>query len=163
MFSSLHTKALNREVFYEAFGIKTDDDFALHETADLREARDWKDGRGTGPDPDDLRFDMMAKYHSPWNLTVIEILTNMLSSKVKEVRHLPECPDDYYRKIIVEKYQRCRTIWKKSRPRLDEDGTLETAEDMEKRMVKDKDLDLKDHRQATRRRSVRVLSSLTIH
>jgi hypothetical protein len=150
----LCAKALNRKLFHEAFGITKDENFALCDTVLMQQVHDWLNGRSEGPNPDNLQFDMTAKHHSPWNTVVIEHLTKLLQEKAREMGYLPERPEAYFRAMIQEKFKRCQRIWKRSRPTMDNDGFLESPEQLEKRITDLRDLKMKESRQMTRRRTV---------
>jgi hypothetical protein len=122
----------------------------------MQEVHDYNNGRGPGPNSDDLHFDMRGVYNNPWNLKVVAILADDFKEKQGE---LPVRPDSYLRAIFLERFERCRVKWNVMGARIvEETGLWETPEQVESRVLKTKDNDEKVHRRATRRRNVRVFA-----
>ena len=72
------------------FNIEQDDDFISHETALPERVHDHK-VTGSGPDPDDLHFNMREGPNSLWNSKVIDILLSQLhQAREQDEWNLPE-------------------------------------------------------------------------
>ncbi|KAI6120547.1 hypothetical protein EV401DRAFT_2170465, partial [Pisolithus croceorrhizus] len=56
--------------------------------------------------------------------------------------------------LIVDRYRRLRTVWRKAQPKLTEKGTLETPAETETRLVAERETVLKANRQTTHRHNV---------
>jgi hypothetical protein len=142
------------------FGVKQDDDFAMYNTAPPAIIQAYNDGDGNGPDPDHLQLDMAGGAESQWNKAALGILLE----KLKETRRaerwpLPDRSDSYLADLIRERYKRAAAVWQSSQ-RKTSSGTLETWEQVEKRLVAKKDLQLVNNRHGTRRRNVSQRSIL---
>ena len=146
-------KALNCKLFRDIFNVECDEDFVMHKSASMQAVHDWTNGRGSGPDPDDLQFNMRGLHHDPWNSKVVEILMGKFVEAADEAG-LPDRPDNYIKTMIGEKFQRCQKVWRRLRPQVTESGGLETPEDAEARVNDRKEVVMKAQRQATRRRNV---------
>ena len=137
------------------FDINQDDDFTMYNSASPAIIQAYNDGDGNGPDPDHLQLDMAGGAESQWNKEALGILLE----KFKETRRaerwpLPDRSDSYLADLIRERYKRAAAVWQNSQRRKTSSGTLETWEQVEKRLVAKKDLQLVINRHGTRRRSV---------
>lgn len=141
----------------EIFGVKTVDDYALHEPPDHSALRLYaQDGRG-GPNPDDLRIDMRNKISSEWNVKVLDILLAAVLKNAKTGEAwegLPNRSNDYFMEIIQDQMERARTIWRNAQPKRLESGEIESLIEVEKRMVETRDSSAKTKRANTRRINV---------
>ncbi|KAH7917377.1 hypothetical protein BV22DRAFT_979951, partial [Leucogyrophana mollusca] len=116
------------------------------------EIKRYNRGEGPGPNGDDLRWDMRGQPSSEWNKRVVNILLEkLLQKKEKEKWSLPERSDAYFADAIREKFGRVRTIWRAAQPRMTEDDELENENDVEERMIANKDQQLKRARMNERR------------
>ncbi|KAF8906074.1 hypothetical protein CPB84DRAFT_1844719 [Gymnopilus junonius] len=66
---------------------------------------------------------------------------------------LPERSDDYIQDLVVSQLERLKGIWKKAQPKVKENGEIESASEIEERMIVDREKTEKVARAATRRRS----------
>jgi hypothetical protein len=146
-----HTyKSLCRDVFKYRFQIATDDDFILHESADPALVEAHQEGKAM-PNKHDLRFDMTSGADSKWNEAVIDILlSTMKKHHKKSPIRLPKRSDQYLRDMIYEKYKRVQKAWKSGQPKAMDDG-VEGPEEVEKRLLNKKELQLAIARERGRR------------
>jgi hypothetical protein len=148
-------KYLVRKIFQEKLGIGQDDDIVDHEPASPDEVRAFANGQGTGPNPENLHFDMEGTLTSVWNRRSFEILANQLGEECEE-GEIPTRSDQYRMNLIEEKFKRLRTIWNRGVPRGDDSGIFETPEEVEKRLEASKQEQLKRARKTTRRHAVSI-------
>lgn len=146
-----HGRALMKQVF----GTNKDEDFALHQSVAPQIADSYSKGEGEGPDENDLRIDMMGALDSEWNKKVLKILL----AKLKDTREeeewlLPNRSDDYLAALIKDRMKRAMRMWAASQCKTNQSGELETWDDVEKRLIAQKDAQLVTNRHATRRRNV---------
>jgi hypothetical protein len=113
---------------------------------------------GPGPDPRNLAFDLANGPKTPWNAKILHLLFEELQERCARERWPFQRLDKYYRTLIEERYKQLRTVWRGAQPKITEKGVLETAGEVEERLVTKKDETLKDVRQSTRRRNVRLQS-----
>jgi exonuclease VII large subunit len=100
---------------------------------------------------------MNSPWNNPWNMAVVDILVEeFLAKQEQEWQHLPVRSQEYIRDLITAKFQRCRSIWNRTKPRETYTGETETTEDVEARMNKKKEESLKAQRHATRRINVSI-------
>jgi hypothetical protein len=128
-----------------------------HEPAGLQEVHDFNNNNGDGPDPDDLHIDMNGPLTNGWNQHIISILVRKFKERRKTLSprlRTARRPDAYIEKLITEKLQRCRSHWKAARPQRCDDGQWEGPEDLEARLVANKDEVLHRQRHLTRRINV---------
>jgi hypothetical protein len=107
--------------------------------------------RGGNPDPDSLRIDMYGQIGSDWNTKLIDILQARYHSMLSDLDLTPRS-DAYLREILRDKIARLRTTWKRYQSRMLPDGSLETPEALEVRIVNT----AKSQSTATRHRSRRA-------
>ncbi|KIM85943.1 hypothetical protein PILCRDRAFT_775973 [Piloderma croceum F 1598] len=145
-----HGRALMKQVF----GTNKDEDFALHQSVTPQIADAYSKGEEEGPDENDLHIDMMGRLDSEWNKKVLEILL----AKLKDVRKegewsLPNRSDDYLAALIKDRMKRAMRAWAASQRKTNQSGELETWDDVEQRLVAQKEAQLVTNRHATRRRN----------
>ena len=138
------------------FGINQDDDFALLRSAPPEGTSAYESGEGDGPDADDLHIDMMGGLNSEWNKRVLEILL----AKLKDVREeekwsLPNRSDKYLAELIRDRLKKAIRTWVGSQRRTTNSGGLETWDQVEQRLVAQREAQLSATRHATRRRNLR--------
>ncbi|KAG1828000.1 hypothetical protein EV424DRAFT_1537001 [Suillus variegatus] len=61
--------------------------------------------------------------------------------------------DSYYKVILDDRYKRLRTAWRAAQPKVTAKGILETAAEVEDRLITKRDKNLKSVHQTTRRRN----------
>ena len=92
-------------LFRKVFEMEQDNNFISHEIALPEHVRGSK-VTGSGPDPDDLHFDMREGPDSLWNSKVIDILLNQLhQAREQDEWNLLERSDWYLQALIQQKYQ----------------------------------------------------------
>jgi len=150
-FVQAHGRALMKQVFK----INQDEDFALHQSVTPQTADAYSKGEGEGPDENDLHIDMMGALNSEWNKKVLEILLAKLKDARKEEKwSLPNRSDDYLAALIKDRMKRAMRKWTASQRKTNQSGGLETWNEVEQRLVAQKEAQLVATRHATRRRNV---------
>jgi hypothetical protein len=142
-----------RRLWRRVFQISQDEDFINHISVTREEVRDFIEGGGDGPNPDELRFDLAAQHDSPWNQDVISILVEKheeLRLNQLEPLRLAERPVKYVEKLMIEKFRRCKSHWASAQPRM-VGGIEETGDEVGCRVEYKKNEDLKRSRHASRR------------
>jgi hypothetical protein len=126
-----------------------------HEPPDPMVINAYHDGQGDGPNPDDLRIDFEGDKNSEWNNSVrLILLEKLLERRAEDSWGLSERPDEYFEGMIESRLKALTRIWKKTRPRTDASGQVETPEEAEKRIVAEKDQQNERQRPITRRNHV---------
>ncbi|KAG1789903.1 uncharacterized protein HD556DRAFT_1208589, partial [Suillus plorans] len=110
---------------------------------------------GPGPDYQKLAFDLANGSKTPWNARTLDLLLEDLKERDEKEGWVVRRLDGYYREILEHRYKRLRTIWREGQAKVTAKGTLETGEEVEKRLVAQRDKTLKLVRQATRRRNLK--------
>jgi hypothetical protein len=149
-------------MFRRVFKINQDEDFANHISTGRQAVHDFENGRGIGPDPEDLHFNMRGPFNSAWNEAVIGILVEkfqrLRDAQVVALR-LPGRSTAYVSALLVEKFKRCRGFWTAYRPGFSATGQMETPEEVEVQVTTKKEAALKTQRHATRHLNVRLIVS----
>jgi hypothetical protein len=135
--------------------IDRDEEIVTHDTVSdavlrLFEADDTSE---SGPDLDDLRLDFKGPLHSEWNQAAARLLSQELRRR-KDQYPLPIRSDAYLEDLFLEKIKRLRTIWRDAQPRKSVDGTDETTDQLENRLVNKKITVSKAVRHTSRRENV---------
>jgi len=120
-----------------------DDDFAAHEPLSHEEILSFQRGQEEGSNPDDLRIDMKGTRSSKWNDAVVDILLEKLLQKKVDPEFwgdMPERSDMYFKDLILAKLTRVRTMWRSAQPHLNEEGELESIDEVERRMITTKEV-----------------------
>lgn len=108
-----------------------------------------------GPNLADLHFDVAKGMRSQWNKTALQLMHAKLRKELdEEYDQVPERSEQYFTQLIQERFQRLVVIWKNAQPHLTARGEIESYEAVEKRMIEDKDIELKSCRHTTRRINV---------
>ncbi|KAG1894224.1 uncharacterized protein F5891DRAFT_929485, partial [Suillus fuscotomentosus] len=123
-----------RELFYTAFHIVKDDEYMLHVTALCEAISSFTHGLGPGPDPLELHWDMTTTHISQWNHKVIDILCSQYTGMF-EKDHLASRSHQSIINDITKKFNQCHHSWRKAQPRMLSDGTRETMQEVEDRLV----------------------------
>jgi len=135
------------------------EEFTAHEPPSDKELKDFEQEVTKGPEEENaLVLDLRHKNSSVWNTKVLDLLL----ARVMEKRtgnaweDLPERSEAYFFDIICGQINRARNAWKVGQPQLNDEGEVESPEDIEKRMVATKESSNRRQRAYTRRRSVSV-------
>lgn len=151
-----------RRVFKDSFNISQDSDFITHQPAIREDVYSYEHEDGPGPDPQNFAFDLANGSKTPWNAKVLHLLFEELQERCTQEKWPFQRLDRYYGVLIEERYKRLRTVWRIAQRKITEKGVLETAKEVEERLVTRKDETLKNVRQSTRRRNVRLQCSLKV-
>lgn len=154
-----YLKSLARAVMKEKFGISSTEDFALYVPLDQNIIRSYTttSDPDSGPDKNNLELDMRGKISSHWNKRVIEILVEEAEERLKTDKSyegLPKCSSRYMADIFKHLVERARVSFNNAQQKFKENGEVETVEEVEQRMVEQKEKALKDVRVNTRRQAV---------
>ena len=145
-----------RDLFETVFDVKHDDDFTMHEPPSNEDINRFE-REGEGPNPDDLHIDIKGIISSKWNNAVIDILLEKLLQKKADPEYwgdMPEKSDMYFEDLILQKLTRARSSWRNAQPHLNEEGELESIDEVEKRMITTKEERDRAGRVYTRRMTV---------
>ena len=127
-----------------------------HESVDPALVGTYESG-GAGPDKHNLRFDMASGPKSQWNRAVLMILMKKLKKACKESRlRVPDRSEAYYLDILTDRYKRARSAWRRAQLKVTEADALETPAEVEERLLKSKEIQLRQARTRERRAAVRV-------
>ncbi|KAG9315639.1 hypothetical protein JVU11DRAFT_3281 [Chiua virens] len=154
-----------RDLFKEAFGISTDDEFLLVGGVSRERVQAFLDG-GSGPDPDDLQWDFSRPATSVWNQVVISELVQQLKMKRREEKWSTQPrSDEYWEDAIAQKFARIKARLSSAKPRVRDDSSIETEQEIAKRLLREKDERLqkarKDERRLSKyRRRLRITQTL---
>jgi hypothetical protein len=143
-----------RRFLREKLNLSQDADFLAHKTAACDVVYSYEHEDGPGPDYQNLAFDLANGSRSPWNARVLDLLLEDLKERSEKEVWVVRRSDGYYRETLEHRYKRLRTIWREGQAKVTAKGTLETGEDVERRLIAQRDKSLKLVRQATRRRNV---------
>lgn len=146
-----------RDLFETVFDVTHDDDFTMHEPPSHEEIHGFKRGEREGPNPDDLHIDMKGNISSKWNNAVVDILLEKLLQKKSDPEYwgdMPEKSDMYFEDLILLKLTRARSSWRNAQPHLNEEGELESINEVEDRMITTKKERDRAGRAYTRRMTV---------
>ncbi|KAG1721539.1 hypothetical protein EDD22DRAFT_741817, partial [Suillus occidentalis] len=83
------------------------------------------------------------------NARVLDLLLEDLKERSQKEVWVVQRSDGYYRETLEHHYKRLWTIWREGQAKVTAKGTLETGEDVEKRLITQKDKTLKLVHQAT--------------
>lgn len=112
-----------------------------------------------GPDLADLHFDVAKGMRSQWNKTALQLMHDKLRKELdEEYENVPERSEQYLAQLIQERFQRLVVVWQNAQPHLTANGEIEDYEAIEKRMIENKDIELKSSRHTTRRLNVTSLT-----
>ena len=89
---------------------------------------------------DDLRVDMKGSISSKWNIAVLQILLALVIHELKDEdsKWLPKISEDFLRSRIRKRIENGRALWHQIQPKVAEDGTIESTQEVEDRVVKEK-------------------------
>jgi hypothetical protein len=114
-----------------------------------------------GPNVKNFRIDMRGKISSSWNERVIKIMTTGIVHNLKNgneeweiYKDLPPRSNDYIDDLVKRQLEGARNIWKNAQPKLKKDGKVETAKEVENRLIEQEEAAGHVARAGTRRHSV---------
>ncbi|KAI5988011.1 hypothetical protein EDD15DRAFT_2371699 [Pisolithus albus] len=142
-----------RRLFKDKLGITQDIDFIMHAPADAANVHAYKYEDGPSPDTDNIAFDLMWNYSSPWNTFLLNFLLCKFQLRCTSETWPIRKEDDYVEEILWERYKRLRTLWKNAQPKLTTKGVLETPAEHETQLLEESRRLGKESRQATHRRN----------
>ena len=152
-------KAHVRALFKDVFEVNQDDDFALYHSIRPETACAYASGDGDGSDMNALRIDTIGGVNSQWNQKVLDILLVKLKDVMeKDQWSLPNRSDMYLADLIKDCLKCAVKVWAKRQRKKNNAGTLESWDDVEQRLVAEKEGQLLLNRHATRRRNVSILA-----
>jgi hypothetical protein len=143
-----------RRLLKDIFSITQDADFIVHQPAIREDVYSYEYEDGPGPDAKNLAFDLTHGSSTPWNARILDILIEQLQRRNAEEQWPMRRLDGYYKAILEDRYKRLRTTWRAAQPKVTAKGILETAAEVEERLITKRDESLKSVRQTTRRRNV---------
>jgi len=137
-------------------GIDEDTDFIFHQPPSEEQLRAFANDPSQGPSLADPHFDVKAGMLSDWNKKLLRLLQVEFQSQLpgicaRENTVLPPRSDKYYANLISERFQRLAQVWKQGQPKLTRYGALEAAEEVEARMVAQREVVAKTQRHYSRR------------
>ena len=136
-----------------------DDEFITHNSADARDVHAYEYEDGPAPDTNNIAFNLMQNCSSPWNRFILQSLLQELQMHCDEEAWPIRKMDSYIEEILRQCYKQLRTVWRNARPKLTHEGLPETQNEIEARLVEQKEKLGKESRQATRHHNVHILSS----
>ncbi|KAG2117589.1 hypothetical protein DEU56DRAFT_698943, partial [Suillus clintonianus] len=142
-----------RRLLKDTFSISQDADFIVHQPADRGDVYSYEYEDGPGPNTQNLAFDLKHGFNTPWNAKILDILLEELKKRSVEEEWPFRRSDAYYKAILEERYKRMRMVWRAAQPKVTAKGCLETAEEVEERLIAKRGENLKSVRQTTRRRN----------
>lgn len=156
------TTKLNREVrelVKGVWGLKKDADIEFETVASAADVRAYEDGTGDGPDGDTPRLYMRGSMSCEWNREVCNILLKIFKeeNRMKKVKFASE---ELVMDTIVRKCTTLRDAWRRTQPRLQADGRVESVDEAADRLQEDTRIIKKRARQAGRRTTVSNLVRL---
>jgi len=151
---------LTRELFKFHFHIDEDTDFVFHQPPSEEQLRAFGNDPSQGPSLADAHFDVKAGMLSDWNKKLLRLLQVDFQNKLPDIcarenMTLPLRSDKYYANLVSERFQRLAQIWKQGQPKLTAEGSLEAAEEVENRMIAQREVVAKAQRHYSRRLHVR--------
>ncbi|KAG1774927.1 hypothetical protein EV702DRAFT_933817, partial [Suillus placidus] len=142
-----------RRLLKDIFSITQDADFIVHQPAIREDVYSYEYEDGPGPDAKNLAFDLTHGSSMPWNTRILDILVEQLQRRNAEEQWPMRRSNGYYKAILEDRYKRLRTTWRAAQPKVTAKGILETAAEVEERLITKRDESLKSVRQTTRRRN----------
>ncbi|KAG1859693.1 hypothetical protein F4604DRAFT_1539192, partial [Suillus subluteus] len=127
----------------DTFSISQDADFIVHQPADHEDVYSYEYEDGPGPNTQNLAFDLKHRSNTPWNAKILDILLEELKKRTVEEEWPFRRSDGYYKAILEDRYKRLRTVWRAAQPKVTAKGGLETAAEVEERLIAKRDESLK--------------------
>ncbi len=130
----------------------------MHEPPSTECIRQFDEWGIQPPNPDDLRIDMKGTISSKWNKAVIQILLALVNAELAKEAWLPECSDAFLRDKIQKVIEKGRTLWQQTLARVAEDGSVETMQQVEDRVTRERMVSDARARAHARRSNVSLFS-----
>ncbi|KJA13546.1 hypothetical protein HYPSUDRAFT_59840 [Hypholoma sublateritium FD-334 SS-4] len=127
-----------RNVIQDAFKIDKYDDFCMHVPATVERILLFNKSGEQCPDPRDLHIDMQGMISSTWNKAVIQILLALVNAELDKEDWLPACSDTFLRDKIQKVIEKGRALWHQTESKVAEDGKVETVQQVEDRIIREK-------------------------
>ncbi|EGO30871.1 hypothetical protein SERLADRAFT_432516 [Serpula lacrymans var. lacrymans S7.9] len=104
---------LMRRLFKSKFDVGQDEEFAIHNSAVRSNVLVYNRGdeNATGPNREDIHFNMRGDVGFEWNKKIFQYLLKYLK-QAKNKWHLPEAPDSYLEDLIIDEFNRVKLYWK---------------------------------------------------
>ncbi|KAI1783021.1 hypothetical protein LXA43DRAFT_1103097 [Ganoderma leucocontextum] len=120
-----------RRLFSDFFQAPEDEDFYSTHIAAPREAVDrYLDGKGPGPDTNDLHFTDLDPANNAWNHAVCSYLAKVLWNRqttegwvTKKGKAVAAVSEAYWEDAVLQKFKRVRSSWMNARRQLIQDPT----------------------------------------
>ncbi|KJA18369.1 hypothetical protein HYPSUDRAFT_57199 [Hypholoma sublateritium FD-334 SS-4] len=127
-------------VIQGAFDLESNDDWYVHVPPTVDQVALFNKTAKGGPNPNDLRVDMKGTISSDWNVAVIQILLALVVDEMKDedLSWLPKCSDEFLRSRIRKRIENGRAFYQKTKAKIAEDGTAETEQEIEDRLIAEK-------------------------
>ncbi|EGO18430.1 hypothetical protein SERLADRAFT_418884 [Serpula lacrymans var. lacrymans S7.9] len=107
------------------------------------------DENATGPNREDIHFDMRGDMGSEWNKKIFQYLLEYLK-QAKDKWCLPEAPDSYSEDLIIDKFNRVKLYWKAAQWQVNLNDEVETWQEVKKRLITQQEDRLNQARQRER-------------
>lgn len=151
----MHKKYRIRELFKTKLKITQDNDFVNHIEADPTDVASFLDRNEPKPDLNNLHFDLMGDSRSLWNNAAFNLLRlEFLKNEETQYYKLPKMSDDYLESLIKDRFTRLKSVWVNAERQIHPDGSLESIEDVEARLIQRRSERLKAARHRERRATV---------
>ncbi|KAG1726499.1 uncharacterized protein EDB91DRAFT_1086736 [Suillus paluster] len=119
----------------DTFSISQDADFIVHQPADREDVYSYKYEDGPGPNTQNLAFDLKHGFNTPWNAKILDILLEELKKRSVEEEWPFRRSDGYYKAILKDRYKQLQMVWRAAQPKVTAKGSLETAAEVEERLI----------------------------
>ena len=132
-------------------GIDEDMDFIFHQPASEEQLCAFANDPSKGPSLADLHFDVNARMLSDWNKKLLHLLQVDFQSRLPDIcarenMEVPLRPNRYYMNLVSKRFQWLAQIWKQGQPKLNQNGVLEAAKEVEKWMITQREVVAKKQR-----------------
>ncbi|KAF8438793.1 hypothetical protein L210DRAFT_3646321 [Boletus edulis BED1] len=94
-----------QQLLKERLDITQDINIITHELADVAEVHKYKYEDGPGPDPTNLVFDLTRNHSTPWNMFILNLLTQELQERCVEEQWVIMQSDNYILDILRDCYK----------------------------------------------------------
>ncbi|KAG1812804.1 uncharacterized protein BJ212DRAFT_1482874 [Suillus subaureus] len=133
----------------DTFSISQDADFIVHQPADREDVYSYEYEDGPGPNTQNLAFDLKHGFNTPWNAKILNILLEELKKRSVEEEWPFWRSDGYYKAILEDRYKCLWMVWRAAQPKVTVKGSLETAAEVEGRLIAKRGENLKSVHQTT--------------
>ncbi|KAG1725153.1 uncharacterized protein EDB91DRAFT_1254889 [Suillus paluster] len=137
----------------DIFSISQDADFIMHQPAIREDVYSYEYEDGPGPDTQNLAFNLTHGSNTPWNARILDMLLKELQRRNVEEQWPFQRSDGYYKVILEDRYKRLWTAWRAAQPKVTAKGILETAAEVEERLITKRGKNLKSVCQTTCQRN----------